>query len=186
MEMIEVKNLTKKFSRFKALDDVTLNFADGHSIALIGPNGCGKSSLFRILGGLWPVYGGTVYKPPFSAIFYIPQRPYLSRGSLRQQIIYPDSLRQMRARGITDAEIESARDLGGSPCHVVVHDPEVELALRGELGLRGARPGGPHGAGDLDDTAQRDRLAHAATLCRTTVSRARCAPTACRARSVVR
>ena len=51
------------------------------------------------------MYGGTVHKPPFSAIFYIPQRPYLSSGSLRQQIIYPDSLRQMRSRGVTDADL---------------------------------------------------------------------------------
>lgn len=51
------------------------------------------------------MYGGTVYKPPFSDIFYIPQRPYLSRGSLRQQITYPDGLRTMRSKGITDADL---------------------------------------------------------------------------------
>lgn len=50
--MIEIKNLTKKFQKFTALNDVSLQFNDGHSIALIGPNGCGKTTLIKCILGL--------------------------------------------------------------------------------------------------------------------------------------
>jgi len=92
--------------------DVLVKALDFHirrsdHLLIVGPNGCGKSSLFRILGGLWPVYGGKVRKPPAEDIFYIPQRPYLSKGTLRQQILYPDGLYEMRKKGVTDADLTS-------------------------------------------------------------------------------
>jgi ATP-binding cassette subfamily D (ALD) long-chain fatty acid import protein len=84
---------------------LSFSLSQGDHLLVVGPNGCGKSSLFRILGGLWPVYGGTVHKPSFSEIFYIPQRPYLSRGTLRQQIIYPDGRGAMHAKRVTDDDL---------------------------------------------------------------------------------
>ncbi len=60
--MIEIKNITKRFGRLKALDNVNLLLPGGECIALMGPNGCGKTTLIKsILGMVLPEKGMIIF-----------------------------------------------------------------------------------------------------------------------------
>lgn len=60
--MIEIKNIYKKFGKLEVLNDVNLVFNKGECIALIGPNGCGKTTLIKsILGMVIPTQGDILF-----------------------------------------------------------------------------------------------------------------------------
>ena len=58
--MIEVKNVTKTFDGFRALDDLTLTVPQGAVYGLVGPNGAGKSTIIRHLTGIYRQDAGTI------------------------------------------------------------------------------------------------------------------------------
>ncbi|EPZ34191.1 ABC transporter domain-containing protein [Rozella allomycis CSF55] len=82
--------------------ELTFCVKSGMNCLVTGPNGSGKSSLFRILGGLWPIYGGDLKRPNPKQMFYVPQKPYMTIGTMRDQIIYPDTLKNFNEKGLND------------------------------------------------------------------------------------
>ncbi len=58
---IEIRNVSKHFGDFRALDDVSLNIDSGELIALLGPSGCGKTTLLRIIAGLETPDQGSIH-----------------------------------------------------------------------------------------------------------------------------
>lgn len=89
------------------IKELSFEIQSGMNVLVCGPNGAGKSSLFRILGELWPIFGGELTKPPRGKLFYIPQKPYMTLGSLRDQLTYPHSGAEAKRRGATDDILET-------------------------------------------------------------------------------
>ncbi|KAI4235036.1 MAG: hypothetical protein L6R40_006582 [Gallowayella cf. fulva] len=91
-------------------EPLTFTLPAGAHTLISGPNGSGKSSIARVVAGLWPTYRGLVSRPRMmgaDGIMVLPQRPYLSIGTLRDQVIYPHSEIDMRESGRTDRVLKS-------------------------------------------------------------------------------
>ena len=71
------------------LRDLSLEVSQRQRVLVVGPSGCGKTSFLRMVSGLWPPASGSVERPPVGELLFIPQKPYMILGSLREQLCYP-------------------------------------------------------------------------------------------------
>jgi putative ATP-binding cassette transporter len=71
------------------LTDAAFRFQPGERTLLTGPSGSGKSTLFRAIAGIWPYGKGHIEIPQNARVLFLPQKPYIPIGKLRDAVAYP-------------------------------------------------------------------------------------------------
>ena len=77
------------------VENLSLTVKPGQGLMIVGASGCGKSSLLRVMAGLWRSGSGRVIAPEGGEMLFLPQRPYMRQGSLRSQLLYPQHDREV-------------------------------------------------------------------------------------------
>jgi putative ATP-binding cassette transporter len=85
------------------LADAAFTIRPGDRVLVTGPSGIGKSTLFRALAGIWPFSRGRIRIPRGASLLFLPQKPYIPIGSLRESVAYPAP-----ADAFTDDEVREA------------------------------------------------------------------------------
>ena len=86
--------------------DLSFELQPQQSLIIMGASGAGKSSVLRTIAGLWPSGSGSLERPTLDHLMFLPQRPYMVPGSLRDQLRYP-----YNDRGSSDEEIRKVVEM---------------------------------------------------------------------------
>jgi vitamin B12/bleomycin/antimicrobial peptide transport system ATP-binding/permease protein len=103
---------------------VSLSIVPGDTVLLGGASGAGKSTLFRAIAGIWPFGRGEIRTVGGARTLFLPQRPYLPIGTLREVVSYPVT------SGVDDAALREALDAVGLPQLAPRLDESTHWALQ--------------------------------------------------------
>ena len=109
---VDLRQVTVRYGRVQALDQVTLRIAPGERVALVGANGSGKSTLLRVLHGLADTHGGGLQCDASLRQAMLFQRPHMLRTSAQNNVALALWLRGTRWRNARPLALTALQRVG--------------------------------------------------------------------------
>jgi len=107
------------------MENINFSLVRGETVLLAGASGSGKSTLLRAIAGIWPFGRGKIHVPEGARVLFLPQRPYLPIGALRDVVSYP-----MSGGGVEDKTLREALETVGLTEIAGRLDEETNWALQ--------------------------------------------------------